>query len=273
MRDYRAVTRDAWAFLVENGCDSTQPYGPNEFAAARNWLDSRGWIPWKRVRSVLCLACGGGQQAPLFASTGCDVTLLDLSPEQLRIDQQAARQHQFSIHCIEGDMLRMQSLYGRDFDLVYQAVSACYVPDVKKLYREVFRVLKPGGYYYVHHWNPVHVQLAESGAWDGGAYRVGRPQTPGKPVSAAMAWDETTGQPTRNCWHYIHPLSHLIGGLCDAGFSILHFDESQDADPTAEPGSHRHLAAYLPAFFTLFARRRGVAASGQAATATPESSR
>src|ERR1700721_259295 len=101
MRDYRAVTRDAWAFLVENGCDSTQPYGPNEFADARSWLDSRGWIPWKRVRTVLCLACGGGQQAPLFASTGCDVTLLDLSPEQLRIDQEAAQQHQFPIHCIE----------------------------------------------------------------------------------------------------------------------------------------------------------------------------
>ncbi len=256
MGNYRTVSRDAWAFLAKNGCDSSLPYGPKEFSNASNWLDSRKWIPWKQVRSVLCLACGGGQQAPLFASLGCQVTLVDISPDQLKVDRLSGEKYGFSIECLEGDMLHLSQLYGRDFDLVYQAVSACYVPDVKKLYQEVFKVLKPGGYYYVHHWNPVHVQLADSQAWDGSAYRVARPQVPGKPISSPMAWDEQTGNPTADCWHYIHPLKHLIGGLCESGFSIQRFAESEEADLSAEPGTHPHLAAYLPSFLALFARRK-----------------
>jgi SAM-dependent methyltransferase len=256
MGNYKSVSRDAWAYLASHGCDSSQPYGPEEFGAARNWLDSRGWIPWNRVESVLCLACGGGQQAPLFASLGCNVTLADISPDQLKIDRSAAEQYGLAIDCIETDMLQLSALYGHDFDLVYQAVSACYVPNVKKLYEEVFRVLKPGGHYFVQHWNPVHVQLAAKQAWDGSAYRVARPQVVGKPIQTPMAWDEKTGKATVDCWHYIHPLNHLIGGLCEAGFAILRFAESEEADVLAEPGSHAHLAAYLPSFYSIFARRR-----------------
>ncbi len=255
MGNYRTISRDAWAFLARNGCDSCAAYGPEHFASARDWLDSQRWIPWKQVQSVLCLACGGGQQAPLFASLGCQVTLVDISPDQLTIDRQTAEQHGFAIECLEADMLDLSPLYGRDFDLVYQAVSACYVPNVRKLYREVFQVLKPCGYYRVMHWNPVHVQLAKNRLWDGHAYRVSRPQTPGKPIRSPMAWDEQTGEASAVCWHYIHPLGHLIGGLCDAGFAILRFDECGEANLSAEPGSHAHLGAYLPSFFSMFARR------------------
>src|SRR5215469_11301052 len=123
MANYRTVSRDAWALLVKHGCDSSQPYGPEHFSFAKSWLDSQRWIPWKRVQSVLCLACGGGQQAPLFASLGCQVVLVDISPEQLTIDRQTAEQHGFAIECIEADMLDLSTLYGRNFDLVYQAVS------------------------------------------------------------------------------------------------------------------------------------------------------
>ncbi|MGC1788891.1 MAG: class I SAM-dependent methyltransferase [Terriglobales bacterium] len=258
MANYGNISRNVWAYLATHGCDSSTPYGPNEFACAREWLDSRRWIPWKRIRSVLCLACGGGQQGPLFASLGCEVTLVDLSPEQLAIDREAAERYSLTIECVEADMLNLSQLHGRNYDLVYQAVSACYVPDVRKLYQEVTQVLKPGGYYRVEHWNPVHVQLAQQHAWDGKAYRVVRPQTPGKPVAAAMAWDEKTGATSITCWHYVHPLNDLIGGLCEAGFAVLRFAESGEADASAEPGTHTHLGAYLPSFFSIFARRREV---------------
>jgi SAM-dependent methyltransferase len=256
MENYRTVSRNAWAYLAKNGCDSSLAYGPEEFKHARKWLDANGWIPWRRVHSVLCLACGGGQQALLFASLGHRVTLLDISPEQLGIDREVAERYGLEVECVEGDMQNLSSLYGRDFDLVYQAVSACYVPDVRRVYQEIFKVLIPHGYYQVQHWNPVHVQLAENRAWDGQAYRVARPQVPGDPVPSPLAWDEQTGETSAKCWHYIHPLHHLIGGLCEAGFSILRFAESSDVDPSAKPGSHSHLAAYLPSFFSMFARRR-----------------
>ena len=255
MDDYAKVNRKAWALLAKQGCDSSLPYGPKEFQKARQWLDESHWIPWKKIRSVLCLACGGGQQAPLFGSLGYRVTVADISPEQLAIDRDVAKRYNLPVECVELDMLDLSPLYGRDFDLVYQAISACYVPDVRKLYREVHRVLKSDGHYRVDHWNPVHLQLSDSRPWDGNAYRISRTQSSGEPVGWAVASDERSGGAI-DCWHYFHPLDHLIGGLCDAGFTVLQFAERGAADLSAEPGTHLHLAAFLPSFFSLFARRR-----------------
>src|SRR6185312_7083008 len=104
-REYRDVNRRGWAYLARHGCDSSQPYGPEQFARARDWLDGAGWIPWGEVTSVLCLAASGGQQAPLFASLNCEVTAVDLSSEQLQRDRGVAARHGLEIHCVEADML------------------------------------------------------------------------------------------------------------------------------------------------------------------------
>ena len=254
--DYRAVNRRAWAYLAHHNCDSSQPYGPDEFAYAQDWLDREGWIPWDDVASVLCLAASGGQQAPLFAALDRYVTSVDISAEQLQLDRAVAERHGLQIECLEADMLDLSPLYGYEFDLVYQAVSACYIPDPRRLYQEVFRVLRPGGYYRVEHWNPVHMQLSQTAPWDGEAYRVARPQQADHPVPWDM-WNESEDapEPAMTCWHYIHSLNTLIGGLCEAGFSIRHFAETRPSDAAAEPGTDEHLAAYLPPFFTLFAQR------------------
>jgi SAM-dependent methyltransferase len=254
LKDYRQTNRKAWSYLAQNGCDSSQPYGPSEFAEARKWLDAKKWIPWDSVRSVLCLACGGGQQAPLFASLGYQVTVADISPEQLEIDRRVAERHNLPIERVEADMMDLSELHRRDFDLVYQAVSACYIPDVRRLYREVSAVLRVGGHYRIEHWNPVHLQLSDSCTWDGEAYRIAKPQRPRRPVPWVTQREED-GSPKVTCFHFIHPLQHLIGGLCDAGFSILRFAESGEVNLAAEPGSYRHLAAYLPSFYTILARR------------------
>jgi SAM-dependent methyltransferase len=256
--DYKEINRQGWAYLVQRGCDSTQPYGSKQFARAREYLDSRAWIPWDKVRSVLCVAAGGGQQAPLFASLDRRVTVVDLSPNQLQRDREVAERYGFDIECLEGDMLDLSALYGREFDLVYQPVSALYVPDVRALYQEVFRVLKPGGYYWVEHWNPVQMQLADCSTWDGEAYRIAHPQGPGKAIPWSD-WDVNGREVPAVCWHYIHPLGHLIGGLCEAGFVILRFAETSDGDLSAEPGTLAHLAAYLPTFSILFAQRVSLA--------------
>jgi SAM-dependent methyltransferase len=253
--NYKQASRRTWSWLARNGCDSSQPYGPREFADAFRWLDERNWINWNRVHSVLCLACGGGQQAPLFASLGCQVTVADISPEQLRIDREVADRHGLSIECVETDMMDLSALRGRNFDLVYQAVSACYIPDVRHLYREVFGVLGAGGQYRVEHWNPAHLQLSESCAWDGEAYRIAQPQTTAGPLPWVPQSGEN-GKAEVTCFHYLHPLDHLIGGLCDSGFAILRFAESGEANLSAEPGTYSHLAAYLPSFYTILARRR-----------------
>jgi SAM-dependent methyltransferase len=247
------MNRAGWEYLARTGFESCQPCKAGDLPYAKPWVDPESWIPWDEISSVLCLACGGGQQSVLFASLGCDVTVVDLSPEQLRLDRVTAERFDLSLETIEADMCDLSQLHGWDFDLVYQAVSACYVPDVRKVYDHVFNVLKPGGYYRVEHWTPLHLQLPQHSPWDGAGYRVVHPQTRSSPVQW-REWD-SNGRENPTCWHYIHSLDSLIGGLCEAGFVIERFRERKGHDLAAEPGSPAHLAAYVPPFFTIFSRR------------------
>jgi SAM-dependent methyltransferase len=179
------------------------------------------------------------------------VTLVDLSPEQLKRDQEAARDHNLEIECLEADMLDLSVLANRHFDLVYQPISAMYIPEVRSLYEQVFSVVEPGGHYWIEHWNPSQMQLSwEDRLWHGGAYRLVHPQSSGHPVPW---WADGADRPT--CLHYIHPLEHLIGGLCDVGFVIVRFAERSDGDLSARPGTRPHLDAFLPAHFRVFAQR------------------
>lgn len=250
--DYRAVNRTGWDSLARSGCDSSTPYGPRQFAHAPAWLDEHGWLPWDRFRSVLCLAAGGGQQGPLFAHLGYEVTVVDLSAEQLRRDREVADRYGLHLDCVQADMLDLRPLGERRFDLVYQPVSAIYVPDVRRCYREVARVLRRGGFYHVEHWNPVQMQLADTPCWDGEAYRIA--QRPGG--GAGLSWRGEADSPEARCRHYIHPMGDLIGGLGAAGMVIDRFAERSTPDPRAAPGTNEHLAAYLPTFFSILAHRR-----------------
>ncbi|MBV9269093.1 MAG: class I SAM-dependent methyltransferase [Acidobacteriaceae bacterium] len=254
-------SRRAWAVLAADGGFCSRPYGEEELATARELLDFQNWIPWDEVRSVLCLAGGGGQQSALFASLGCRVTVVDLSTEQLALDRAVAEQHGFEIECREANMVDVGSLFSEAFDLVYQPISAHYTPDVRALYKSVCKTLRPGGYYWVEHWSPFQMQLAALDAWDGDAYRLAEPQMPRKPIP----WIHGTAAPRtvpHVSWQYIHSLDDLIGGLCESGLKLRRFAERPQSDLGAEPGSEAHLAAYIPPFLALFAQRPTSSADG-----------
>jgi SAM-dependent methyltransferase len=202
---------------------------------------------------VLILAGGGGQQGPVMAAHGHEVVVADASAEQLRHDAETAAKLGLTLECVLADMLDLSVLDGREFDLVHQPISACYVPDVDRLYRQVAGVLAPGGWYDVEHWNPVHVQLDAYGEWVDGAYSILRPQGTGEPIPWNAAGEDD--EETVVCWHYAHRLHDLIGGLCRAGFELHRFEERTHGNLAASAGSHEHLAAYAPPFFRIAARR------------------
>ncbi len=246
--DYREVNRSAWTRFAGAGVTGTRPTAA-AFDNPRTWLDERGWLPWEEIGSVLCLAAGGGLQAPLFAALGRRVTVADLAPAQLETDRRVAAQRGLEIETVEADMLDLSALHGRDFDLVHQPISSLYVPDVRRLYREVRQVLRPGGVYHVEHWSPVQMQVGGDPPWDGEAYRLVHPQGGGP-----IAWTHACATGPAVSWNYIHPLDALVGGLCDAGFAIVRFGERGHGHADAPPGSQEHLAAFVPSFLSLLAR-------------------
>jgi SAM-dependent methyltransferase len=144
--DVREYNRRAWDRRVEVGDQWTVPVGPEVIAEARRGRWSvllteqkptpREWFPAEMEGlEVLCLASGGGQQGPTFAAAGARVTVLDNSPAQLAQDRLVA----------EREGLELATFEGESFDLVFHPVSNLFVPDVRPVWREAFRVLRRGG--------------------------------------------------------------------------------------------------------------------------------
>ena len=81
---------EAWDLHVKNAWQWTVPVSHEEIEAARAGLFSilltakkpvpREWFPEELAGlKILCLASGGGQQAPILAAAGADVTVFDNS--------------------------------------------------------------------------------------------------------------------------------------------------------------------------------------------------
>src|SRR5262249_56938302 len=84
---------------------------------------------------VLCLASGGGQQAPVFAAAGANVTVLDASPAQLARDREVAEREGLAIKAVQGDMADLSAFPDGTFALVFHPCSNCFVQDVRPVWR------------------------------------------------------------------------------------------------------------------------------------------
>src|SRR5580693_3124266 len=88
--DHRRVNQAAWDQLSD-GSQFAKLATDDECREPLKTLDGRGWLPQSVMGlDVLCLASGGGWQSILYASAGARVTVVDLSPAMLRLDEREA---------------------------------------------------------------------------------------------------------------------------------------------------------------------------------------
>ncbi len=141
------------------------PVGPEVIAAARagDWSVvligyepvPGEWFPASLAGTeVLCLASGGGQQGPVLAAAGARVTVFDNSPAQLVRDQMVAQRDGLEITTVLGDMRDLSVFPSGSFDLVFNPVSTVFCPELAPVWRECFRVLRPGGALLTGFMNP-----------------------------------------------------------------------------------------------------------------------
>ncbi|UUO08315.1 class I SAM-dependent methyltransferase [Blastopirellula sp. J2-11] len=117
-------------------------------AVPRSWL---GDLPGKQL---LCLASGGGQQSPTLAAAGAHVTSFDLSDEQLALDRLVAEREGLEIRLEQGDMADLSRFADASFDLIFHPCSNVFVRDIRPVWRECARVLRPGGRLLAGFMNP-----------------------------------------------------------------------------------------------------------------------
>ena len=235
------MNREAWDRLAADPrfAGAVDPAG-DPTAALDEWLRAEG----VRGKTVLCLGAGGGRQGPLFAAAGAIVTVVDFSERQLDHDRHEASARKLDLKTVCASIDDLHALDAFAFDVVVQPVSACYVPDVERVYREVARVIRPGGLYVVQHKQPASLQSGEE-------YRVAVPCADGAPLPATTADHREPGTT-----EYLHTLDALLGGLCRAGFVIEGVAEPPRGDALAPPGSPGHRAWFLPPYLKVKARLR-----------------
>ncbi len=210
-------------------------------------------------KDVLCLAAGGGQQSAVFGLLGARVTVLDLAEAQLESDRKAASHYRYDVKTIHGDMRDLSAFADESFDLVYQPISICFVPDVREVYAEVTRVLKPGGLYRVGHCNPTTYPACFDGSangWDGVGYRIAEPYC-GGPIRVREDGSESM-QEGKMTGEFRHLLSDIFNRLIESGLTIRGVWEDRrhlHPSPAAEPGSEEHRHTVIAEYFHILARK------------------
>lgn len=250
-RDMDAVARynlDRWHQLAQANALFTRPYLDLDPASARARLDPDGHLDDLTGKDVLCLAGGGGQQSAAFAVLGAKVTVFDLSADQLERDRQVAAHYQVAINTLQGDMRDLSALEPAAFDIVWHPYSLNFVPDARRVFGQVARVLRPGGLYHFQCANPFASGLTEHD-WDGRGYLLTRPYVDGAEITYPDApWVHASRDPIPPPVEYRHTLSTLVNGLIEKGFRLLHLSDCSDFDGNlaAPPGTWDHFTAIVP---------------------------
>ncbi len=246
----RAQNRTAWNQLVESGSQFAKVATDEECADPMRTLDGRGWLPPSvQGLDVLCLASGGGWQSILYAAAGARVTVADLSPAMLRLDEREASRRGFGVRLIETSMDDLAPLGEATFDIVHQPVSTCYVPNIGAVYREVARVLRSGGMYISQHKQPTSLQVTHRDSKD--RYVLGIDYYHEGPLPAVP--DRSYRE--NGTVEFLHSWGELVGGLCRAGFAVEDLVEPLRADVAAAAGQVGHRGRYVPPYVRIKARR------------------
>jgi len=251
--DVRGYNEEAWDRQVEGENEWTVPVPPETIEATRRgeWTVlltntkpvPRAWFPEMRGADVLCLASGGGQQGPVFAAAGANVTVLDNSPKQLAQDRLVAERESLELETVQGDMRDLSAFADESFDLVFHPVSNLFVPEVRPVWREAFRVLRRGGILLAGFLNPANYIFDLDLADTTGELRV-KYELP-YAASTSLSEEELRGQMERGePLEFSHTLEDQIGGQTEAGFVISDLYEDRHLD---DP-----VAAHMP---TLVATR------------------
>lgn len=103
------------------------------------------WFPPLKGKRILGLASGGGQQGPVFAAHGADVTITDLSAHQLAAEHEVADREGYAIKTVLCDMSQRLPFADASFDLIFNPVSNCYIAQLQPVWKECARLLRPDG--------------------------------------------------------------------------------------------------------------------------------
>lgn len=237
--DLYNYNKRAWDASVERKDYFTLPATPAEIEDARNGyipltitgnrIIPKSWLADIAGKQVLCLAAGGGLQAPIMAAAGAIVTVFDSSPLQLAQDAEIARKHDLQIKIVEGDMKDLSCFNDEYFDYIIHPVANVFIDNVRPLWLEAYRVIKKGGVMIAGIANPI-LYIFDQEQLDKGRFIVRN----------KLPYSDLRDLPPKRLQYYKkkniplefgHTLEQQLGGVCDVGFVIANlFEDDFDGE-------------------------------------------
>ena len=234
--DYLKINKTFWNKWSQEGgpwsqrCSKEQiqkaRLGKVEISVTTDRLVPESWFPrkWKGL-DVLGLASGGGQQIPILAATGANVISFDFSEEQLKRDLEVCEEEDLRIKTQRGKMENLSIFVNESFDFVINPVSTCFTSDVRKVWREVYRVLRPEGVLITGFCNPISYSLDKDCYEKKNEMKLVH-RIPYSDIDTLSEEEAKNIKKNSDSMEFGHSLSDLIGGQTDLGFKIVGFYES-----------------------------------------------
>ena len=227
-QDINAKTIDRW---IDEGWQWGKPISHETYlkALAGEWdvlltptkPVPHDWLGNLHDKKILGLACGGGQQMPIFAALGADCTVLDYSSRQIEMEHLVAQREQYTIRIIQADMTKPLPFDDGEFDIIFHPVSNCYVEDVRAIWKECYRILKRGGYllsgvdHYINHIVDENEKTIIN-------------SLPFNPLKNPEQMQQL--QQSDSGVQFSHSLEEQIQGQLDAGFRLLNLYEDTNGE-------------------------------------------
>lgn len=197
------------------------------------------WILGLRGKRVLCACGGGGQQTPLLSAYGCLITALDISDAQTESDRLTLRKYGLEADLVRANVLEMP-FSDHCFDAVIMPQAMNFIDDIARLYREISRVLVPGGTFIFGVANPVLYIFDEKVQTRRLKVKYTLPFSHEK----ALSEQQLKARLERNdTLEFSHTLDSILGGLISAGFNMDgFFTDCAGSEPTDSFICDCHLA-------------------------------
>lgn len=221
--DNRSENNDKWSVQVTSEMIKQAREGKWSIVLTPAKPVPANWFPDRlNGKKILCLASGGGQQGPILAAAGADVTVFDNSRKQLEKDAFVAERDHLQIKTIQGNMQNLSVFEDESFDCIIHPWSNGYIDDVRPVWKECARVLKKGGLLLSGFGNPIEY-IFNVGKLEQGILCVEN-TIPYADVEH-MDDPETQAIIEKDGYIWSHTLEDQIQGQIDAGFAIVGFYE------------------------------------------------
>ena len=186
----------------------------------------KNWFGDVKDKNILCLASGGGQQAPILAAAGANVTSFDRSEAQLAKDELVAQRERLDIDLVCGDMVDLSCFDAGQFQLIFHPVSNVFASNVRSIWQECSRVLMTSGRLLSGFMNPDFFLFDLDAVEAGGPLLVCN-RLPYCDVENLSAASLQARIDRGEALEFSHSLNDQIGGQLEAGFVIAGFYEDR----------------------------------------------